>query len=627
MTLDAESAAETADGPPEANLAEKQAPDHLIAARGFFRGPSAVVSEDLYAVVKGGITRRTRLQVVLEPESLVSMNTYFGRFPASYWQRWTSATEVHVVAQTSGRGTIRLIASDMAGARRTIATAELADGAALALSAPIDRFVDGGALWLELMTGSEALTVQDVQWQVAPRAAVRPAALVICTHNRADDCTNNLTALAADGAAVASIDAIYVVDQGTDRVDTREAFQKVAGELGAKLVYITQPNLGGAGGFTRGLYEVADVAGAEHANVIFMDDDVLCEPDVLIRLNAFANLTVEPVIVGAQMLHLLHPDRLHMGAESADLGELRPGIASPHALVNSDMTEQQQDRRVDGTYSGWWTCLIPAEVVAGIGYPLAMFIQWDDVEYGYRARAGGYATVVLPGAGIWHMDFAWKDRDEWPKYFHMRNALIVSALHSGFDRKRLTQTLWREIAQDIVGMQYGLAHTRIRGIEDFLAGPEGLRDGGASALARIRRERARFGETVQYPASALPELRASDVGIVVPPPQPSRTALILAKRLFDQARTRSDRAPAGIAATDSYWWHVSRFDIAVVTDASQQGVHVRKQDRVAMRELLTRLARVCHQLYRQGPDVAQRYRDAMPALTGRENWSRLFGRD
>lgn len=105
-------------------------------------------------------------------------------------------------------------------------------------------------------------------------------------------------------------------------------------------MYITQPNLGGAGGFTRGLYEVAGVAGADHANVIFMDDDVICEPDVLIRLNAFANLTVEPVIVGAQMLHLLQPGRLHIGAEFADFGELRPGIATQHALVNCDMTEQ-----------------------------------------------------------------------------------------------------------------------------------------------------------------------------------------------------------------------------------------------------------------------------------------------
>ena len=35
----------------------------------------------------------------------------------------------------------------------------------------------------------------------------------------------------------------------------------------------------------------------EHANVILMDDDILCEPESALRLNAFANLTHTPTIV------------------------------------------------------------------------------------------------------------------------------------------------------------------------------------------------------------------------------------------------------------------------------------------------------------------------------------------
>ena len=626
MAFNAESAGATLDGTSDSNLVAKRAPDQLMAQRGPFAGPFSMVADDLYATVQHGTVRRARFQVVLEPESMVSTNTYFGRFPASYWQRWTSATEVQVQARVSGSGRVAIIASDIDGDRRTVAGTEVHEDGLLELTAAIDRFVDGGALWLEMRTGSETLTVSDVQWHVVPTKAIRPAALVICTHNRPKDCTNILLALAADRDAVASIDAVYVVDQGTDRVDAAAEFPAIADQLKEKLVYLTQPNLGGAGGFTRGLYEVADVVGAEHANVIFMDDDVLCEPDVLIRLNAFANLTVEPVIVGAQMLHLLHPDRLHIGAEYADFGELRPGIASTHALVNSDMTKCNQERRVDGTYNGWWTCLIPAEVVASIGYPLPMFIQWDDIEYGYRARAAGHATVTLPGAGLWHEDFAWKDRDEWPRYFHVRNALVAAALHTEFERKRTVQTLWREIAQDIAAMQYGLAFTRIRGIEDFLAGPAVLRDGGVEALSAIRAERAKFGETIRHSASAVPGLRASDVQVVAAPHAPSRTAMVLAKRIVDQLRDRTSKAPAGIAVRDGYWWHVSRFDTAVVTDASQQSVHVRKQDPAMMRELLGRLARVCYRLYREGPTVGQEYRDTLPELSGRENWTRLFAK-
>jgi len=64
----------------------------------------------------------------------------------------------------------------------------------------------------------------------------------------------------------------------------------------------------------------------------------------------------------------------------------------------------------------------------------------------------------------------------------------------------------------------------------------------------------------------------------------------------------------------------------VVTDASQEDVHVRRQDPSVRRELLARCAKACYRLFREGPDVGQRNRDAMPELTGRENWARLFGK-
>lgn len=626
MALHGVAAGRSVGGTSDLPLAVKSSPTRLTAQRSLFAGPSDRVSDDLYATVERGVVRRGRTEVSLDPDATVSTNTYFGRFPASYWQRWTAVTEVGVSAQVSGRGRISVVASDIYGDPRVVAVADVADGQTLDLAARVDRFLDGGALWLEMLTGPDHLTVSDVRWTVQPPEKLRPAAVVICTFNRADDCATTLVALADDADVIGEIDAVYVVDQGTDQVNTREKFQKVAAQLGDKLVYLTQPNLGGAGGFTRGLYEVAGVVGAEHANVIFMDDDVLCEPEVLIRLNAFANRTVEPTIVGAQTLHLLHPDKLHIGAEYADLQELNAGIAMPNALVNCDMTKYKQECRVDTMYNGWWTCLIPAEVVASVGYPLPLFFQWDDIEYAYRARAAGHATVTLPGAGLWHADFAWKDWDEWYRYFNVRNALVTSALHSDFDSKHIAGNLMRRVAHSITGMQYGLALTLILAAEDFLRGPSILDDGGVDAAAMVRQERSRYAETQRHPASALPGLRAADAGIVKAAPAPSRTGLVLAKRALDQLRGHTSKAPAAVSLADAHWWHVGKFETAVVTDASQEGVRVRKRDVAAMRELSRRAARVCFRLVRESPRVVQQYREAMPELAGRENWARLFGK-
>ena len=52
-------------------------------------------------------------------------------------------------------------------------------------------------------------------------------------------------------------------------------------------------------------------------------------------------------------------------------------------------------------------------------------------------------------------------------------------------------------------MQYGLAATLIQAVDDFLDGPEVLRDGSAAAAAEIRRIRAAYPETQMRPVSAV----------------------------------------------------------------------------------------------------------------------------
>ena len=423
----------------------------LVAQRGLFRGPDLVCPPDLYAAVARGDATRERHRLVVHPHSTVSTDAYFGRFPASYWQRWTVVDRVDVELRVSGSGLLSVVASDAASETRVVA-AQAVDGAhgvAVRFTVTLDRYVDGGFLWLDFATGADELVIEELRWTVEPAGLLRPTAVVICTFNRADDCIDTLEHLTADGQVLDVVDAVYVVDQGEDTVSSRPAFPDVEKALDGRLRYIRQPNLGGAGGFGRGMYEVTEVSHADHANVLLMDDDVLLEPEIAIRLTAFANRTIEPTIVGGQMLRLLHPTWLLAGAEYADFANLRPGRVPDGALQDVDLLAEEVDEddiptgkpnrgdhRVDADYNAWWSCLIPSEIILDIGYPLPLFFQWDDVEYGYRARARGYPTVTLPGAALWHADFDRKDADKWSEYFAVRNAMIVSALHADVDPKQ-----------------------------------------------------------------------------------------------------------------------------------------------------------------------------------------------
>jgi galactofuranosylgalactofuranosylrhamnosyl-N-acetylglucosaminyl-diphospho-decaprenol beta-1,5/1,6-galactofuranosyltransferase len=614
-------------------LVEHTPSGQLVTQRGLFAGPSPIIDNDLYADIVRGQARRERDRVIIEPSATVSMNTYFGRFPASYWQRWTVVREVSVEAVVTGSARLSVHASDVDGAARVVAVedVEAAADSTVTLRAKIDKFNDGGALWLEIRTdiGQQA-TVERVRWTVEPPETLRPTAVVICTCNRADDCLNTLTAMAGDTEALDVLDAIYVADQGNDTVDSRPRFAEVSAELGEKLRYIQQPNLGGAAGFTRGLFEASRQS--DHANVLFMDDDVLLEPDIAIRMTAFANRTAEPVIVGGQMLNLLHPTYLHVGAEYANLENLAPGQVSEGALYSADLLgvdeetgkPNRQEKRVDAGYNGWWSCLIPTEIVNAVGYPLPLFFQWDDAEYGYRAKAHGFATVTLPGAAVWHADFSWKDWDDWHRYFNLRNSMITAALHSHFDTKHVARVLAAQLARYLLSMQYGLAATLLKAVEDFLVGPEILHDGGAAAVGEIRKLRAEYPETVRHRSTEVPDLKPGEIPLIPAGSTPKLKRAVLLKRLINQLLGKHVHQQGTVTAEDATWWHVSLFDTAVVTDASQEGVRVRKYDRDTMFRLGKEGAALMRRFIRDGGHAKEAYRRAMPELTSRENWARLY---
>ncbi|MBJ7477475.1 glycosyltransferase [Rhodococcus sp. (in: high G+C Gram-positive bacteria)] len=596
----------------------------LVVQRGVFVGMSPIVNDDLYVEFRKGSGERTRHRVALDKGARISTNTYFGRFAASYWQRWTTVTEVEASLriESEGRFRVRMVASDIAGHRRILETRDGSGSSEVTLASPLDKFVDGGALWIEVDSLDAPMTIDHLEWTVAAPETVRPVSVAICTFNRADDCAETVAALASDATVRDLLSSVYVVDQGNDLVKDRARFTEAADKLGDKLKYLQQPNLGGAGGFSRGLFE-ATSNGTDLADVILMDDDILCEPETVLRLNAFANMTVEPTLVGAQMMYLLNPDFLNVGAEDVDLKTLHHGQRVPKALINTSMLKKRQERRVDAGYNAWWTCLIPAEVVEAIGLPVPIFFQWDDVEYGIRARKAGFVTVTLPNAAVWHADFYWKDFDDWARYFSTRNSLVVGSLHSDLDTKGLSRQFFRQISEFLVGMQYGLAFTTLKGIEDYLDGPEALRDGGIEAMASIRAGRAQYAETIKHDAATAPvpsnELHTERAG-----GEPSLMRVILVKRAVDQWLGRTRGGLINIPREDAHWWHISRFDHVVVTDASQSGVRIRQRNKATARALVIRTVKLLRRFQKEAPAVSAKYRAAMPELTSRENWARLY---
>ena len=148
----------------------------------------------------------------------------------------------------------------------------------------LSGFMDGGFIWTDMESASnDSLTVTDAQWQVPTQERRAPhnssLSIAITTFNRPSYCLNQLQTIAAEKNLRDHLDTIYCVDQGTDRVQDQPDFQQTRELLGQQLTYILQDNLGGSGGFSRGMYET--VKAQKSAYVLLLDDDAITEPDSL----------------------------------------------------------------------------------------------------------------------------------------------------------------------------------------------------------------------------------------------------------------------------------------------------------------------------------------------------------
>ncbi|MDF2805084.1 MAG: hypothetical protein K0S43_30 [Cellulosimicrobium sp.] len=588
-------------------------------------GPATDAAVGLYVKTAHGDAELSRTSATLPPHGRLTTETYFGRIPAAYLQRWTTARSLQISLTVTGHGLVSVVANGTAPTSRPVEVREVAFDTPtdVVFDVPLDKYLDGGYLWLEAQAGDGSLTLSDVRVIAGSPAQDRPTSVVICTYNRPADCLATLDSLSRDPEVLKVVETVYVVDQGTSRVTDQPGFGDVRSRFGDRLQVIEQRNLGGAGGFTRGLFEITGKKSEEHANVLFMDDDIVLEPETVLRMTAFANHAIRPMIVGGQMLYLYQPTRLHTNAETVNLPALRAGLPVDEKSHDVNLLQRLPRKWMDAGYNAWWSCLIPAEVVREIGFPLPMFFQWDDIEYGVRARQHGIPTTTLPGAGVWHADFSLKDWDDWSRYFSHRNSLITAALHSDAVPADVTKTLAKQFARYIAGHQYGMTATLIKAIDDFLAGPSVLADGGEQALKDVLALRKEYPDTIRRTPEDLADAGLDAVPTVKLEGTPSLPSLVLAKRLAFQALGHT-RGAANITAGDSQWWHTAMFRQVVVTDASQDAFRVRTYDSKAARQLSRDASAALWRLRRQGAAARDAWRDALPRLTSRESWERLY---
>jgi galactofuranosylgalactofuranosylrhamnosyl-N-acetylglucosaminyl-diphospho-decaprenol beta-1,5/1,6-galactofuranosyltransferase len=612
----------------------------LHATAGAVKGAVATLTTD--AQQADQVLGRRRYRVPTGTRT--SFGTYFNAFPAGYWRRWTVVSEVRLTVRTSGDGSVVVYRSNAKGNIQRVDSALVGpDGATSEFTLTLKPFNDGGWYWFDLLAGTSDLVLEEAAWSAETVTEERPrgtATVSITTYDRPDYCSALLRTLGEAPELHGVVDEVLVVDQGTKKVvDDVESYPAAAQALGERLRLIDQGNLGGSGGFSRGMVET--VAAGRSTYVLLLDDDVRVEPEGIVRAVAFGDLARTPTIVGGHMFSMYQRSLLHALGEKVQRYRFWWG-AVENTEEDHDLSQQNLratpwlHRRVDVDYNGWWMCMIPTAVVREIGASLPVFIKWDDAEYGLRAAEADVPTVSFPGMAVWHVP--WTDKDDaidWQAYFHARNRVVAALLHSPYPRGgNVVRESFSIQVKHLLSMQYSTAELRLLAIEDALAGWERLHEDLPGKLAQVRAMRKEFSDsTFQPDAAAYPRTRRRK------PPRkgreyevPEGRAGILRSALSgvvrqlrgvdDLARTNPQ---AAVAHMDARWWLLSRFDSALVSAADGTGVAWYQRDPQRFSALLKRSIAIHERMLREWPDLAASYRSGIEGLASVDAWRASLG--
>ena len=586
---------------------------------------------------------RDRRSMAVPPGERLSFASYFNAFPASYWRRWTIVRSVQLRVMINGNATVTVYRSNSRGNPQRVASEQAGNRFGhLSFDLTLAPFGDGGWYWFDVSGSHQESTIEWAEWAVeTERVAHGRATLAITTFNRPDDCVGLLQSLVAEPETMDRIDRVVVVDQGTKNVADHPEFARLETRAAGKIDIVRQPNLGGSGGFARGMYEGA--YRGDSGYVLLLDDDVRVEPEGILRGLAFQDLVRQDMIVGGHMVNMFLPSMLHSFGEKVNRYKFMWGPA-PHVEEAHDFAEETlretewMHRRIDVDYNGWWMCMIPTKVVRKLGLAMPVFIKWDDAEFGLRAQDAGIPTVSLPGMAVWHVP--WTDKDDttdWQAYYHARNRTLMALVHSPYARggELLRHSMMVQV-KHVLAMEYSAAELRLQALEDILSGPEHLHRDLAVKLGEIRAYRSEQDDaTVVTDPMGFPRVRR------LKPPKKGKeptaprgpvgrvlTAAVGAAKQFVPERATSRVNPeAAVQAQDARWWMLSQFDSAIVSTADGTGAAWYKRDRQRAADIMRRSIALHEQLLTRWNSLATQYRTAVPEITSPQAWFGTWGID
>lgn len=419
-----------------------------------------------------------------EKKAVVSFDTYFNSFSIEKWKKYTKLDTLSLKLMLKGEFRVTLLSKEKVHGEvfeKVIGQHYFKSEEKQELNIDFVSYDNKGIYFfrLEALQDNSCLFGGEYYTNISENEiADVNLGIVICTFKRESYIYRNMgilmdNVLSNDQSPLKDNLHVYISDNG-------QSLDK--DKIKNDRIHINpNKNVGGAGGFTRGLMEILDTKekyGITHA--LLMDDDIIIEPQALVKTYNFLRLVKDEhkdVFIGGSMLRIDKQNvQVEAGASwnAGKLISLKSGLDlnKVDSVIYNEIEEYTE-------FNAWWYCCIPINVVTEENLPLPIFIRGDDVEYGLRNMK---KLVLLNGICVWHEPFENK-YSSFLEYYIVRNMLIDNALHfPNYSKMQFLKFLFKRVTRQVIYYRYKNIELIYRAVEDFYKGIDWIKEQDGEVL-------------------------------------------------------------------------------------------------------------------------------------------------
>lgn len=557
----------------------------------------------------------------------VSFDTYLNGFSVGKWAKYTIINKLTFAVEFEGEANIRLFHAYKAGdsiKTEEIACEKISHESRQRAEVAFGDLKEDGIFYAQIEAVSADVVVYDGSYDtedLEPTQNVKMA-IDICTFKREKYVRRNMDILLHDileneESPLYNNLWIHISDNASSLdgiVDSNE--------------YITvdkNANLGGVGGFTRGIIETKKLQKEKgFTHVLLMDDDATIS-SAAVELNYILLSYLKPeyfgYTIGGKLLVLNVPFLQFEAGAQWNKGKIK---ALKNELdireLDNVLENEIEDKPIE--YTGWWYCCIPLSEIDDDDLPLPIFIHRDDIEYGLRVGKGRF--ILINGICIWHESFSGKMPGVLD-YYDLRNEAIINSIQCpSYTKNDFKKAVKRWMWVNISRYRYKYIEYNYRAVEDFCKGIDWLlaTDGEQlhKDLISLNYKAKPLDYYIGYKGITEEQLVAGEQGDYKLP---------LIVRLFQQATLNGYFFPAKknkvtINAPYGSVYKLFRIEESIVTDSYKNAIYVARDRKefFRCRKVMKQAMKLIDEKY---DEAAKSYRERYKEITSEKFWKEYLG--